>query len=199
MDKPMSKEQRLNEKTYMSPRLQEVLFEGPTPGQSLTKDPDERYPWEGPPKYTSLKDAREQIFLNMLEPENLKNIQQLMLNDLSVNTIAQVILKDGFEKGAWNPDLMLQLLEPTMYMLLAVAERSGIEVEVESDIEPEDEDSTARVASISNGFIKDGGRFQDARVKEVREESVGRKIAQGLKEAPIPKPSLLDRRDKNVR
>ena len=79
------------------------------------------------------------------------------------------------------------------------AVKSGIEVEVESDIEPDDEDSAARVASIANGFIKEGGRFQDARVKEVREESVGRKIAQGLKEAPIPKPSLLDRRDKNVR
>ena len=191
------KQARINEKTYLSPRLQEVLFEGATPGQSLTKDPDERYPWEGPPKYTSLKDAREQIFLNMLEPENLKNIQQLMLNDLSVNTIAQVILKDGFEKGAWNPDLMLQLLEPTMYMLLAVAERSGIEPIVESDIEPEDEESSARVASVSNGFIKEGGRFQDARVREVREESVGREIAKKLKEAPMP--SLLDRRNKDVR
>ena len=191
------KQARIDEKTYLSPRLQEVLFEGPTPGQSLTKDPDERYPWEGPPKYVSLKDAREQIFLNMIEPQNLKNIQQLMLNDLSVNTIAQVILKDGFEKGAWNPDLMLQLLEPTMYMLLAVAERSGIEPIVESDIEPEDEESSARVASVSNGFIKEGGRFQDARVREVREESVGKEIAKKLKEAPMP--SLLDRRNKDVR
>ena len=191
------KQARINEKTYLSPRLQEVLFEGPTPGQSLTKDPDERYPWEGPPKYTSLKDAREQIFLNMIEPQNLKNIQQLMLNDLPINTIAQVILKDGFEKGAWNPDLMLQLLEPTMYMLLAVAERSGIEPIIESDIEPEDEESSARVASVSNGFIKEGGRFQDARVREVREESVGKEIAKQLKEAPMP--SLLDRRNKDVR
>ena len=133
----------------------------------------------------------------MIEPQNLKEIQQLMLNDLSVNTIAQVILKDGFEKGAWNPDMMLQLLEPTMYMLLAVAERSGIEAEVESDIEPEDEESSARVAALSNGFIKEGGRFQDAQVREVREESVGRDIAKKLKEAPMP--SLLDRSNKNVR
>ena len=51
------KQQRINEKTNISPRLQEVLFEGPTPGQSLTKDPDERYPWEGPHKYVSLKDT----------------------------------------------------------------------------------------------------------------------------------------------
>ena len=45
--------------------LQEVLFERSTPGQSLTNAVDQKYPWEQPSEYTSVKDAREKIFLDL--------------------------------------------------------------------------------------------------------------------------------------
>ena len=113
--------------------LKEVLFEAPIAGQSLTNPPDQAYPWEQPPEITSVKEAREKIFLDLLEPQRLKGVQDLMLNDISVNTIAEVVLTEGFRKGKFNPDMMLNLLEPTMFMLMAIAEKSGIEPIVDSD------------------------------------------------------------------
>jgi hypothetical protein len=139
----------------MPENLKDVLFERPIPGQSLTNSPDDRYPWEQPPEYTSVRDAREKIFLDMLEPERLKGIQNLMMNDISVNAIAEVILTEGFRKGKFNPDMMLNLLEPTMYMLMAIGEKSGIEPIVESDgyDDDEDEEDVQNALATRNAMI----------------------------------------------
>ena len=169
--------------------LKEVLFEGPVPGQALTNAPDQAYPWEQPPEMTSVKEAREKIFLDLLEPQRLKGVQDLMLNDISVNAIAEVVLTEGFRKGKFNPDMMLNLLEPTMYMLMAIAEKSGIEPIVDGD-GPDDEDDEGTVQKVieeRNTFMKEGGRFRDARVKTIQPTSVGRDIKERLENLDVEK------------
>jgi len=173
----------------MPENLKDVLFERPIPGQSLTNSPDDRYPWEQPPEYTSVRDAREKIFLDMLEPERLKGILNLMMNEISVNAIAEVILTEGFRKGKFNPDMMLNLLEPTMYMLMAIGEKSGIEPIVESDgyDDDEDEEDVQNALKTRNAMIKEGGRFKDARIKQIQPTSVGTDIQQRLEKLDTKK------------
>ena len=173
----------------MPENLKDVLFERPIPGQSLTNSPDDKYPWEQPPEYTSVRDAREKIFLDMLEPERLKGIQNLMMNEISVNAIAEVILTEGFRKGKFNPDMMLNLLEPTMYMLMAIGEKSGIEPIVESDgyDDDEDEEDVQNALETRNAMIKEGGRFKDARIKQIQPTSVGTDIQQRLEKLDTKK------------
>ena len=43
----------------------------PIPGQSLTNDPDERYPWENPPEFTDFKQALNFITSNLLEEDKM--------------------------------------------------------------------------------------------------------------------------------
>ena len=45
----------------------------------------------------------------------------------SSGRVAQVILYRGMTEGLFNPDLMLLLIEPTMYLLIAIAEEYDIE------------------------------------------------------------------------
>ena len=169
--------------------MQEVMFEKSIPGQSLTNSPENSYAWEKPPQYTSVKEAREAIFLNLLEPKTLKSVQELMITETPVNTIAEVVLTDGFRKGKFNPDMMLNLLEPTMYMLMAIAEKSGIEPIVESDgPDDEDDEGTAqKVIQERNTFMKKGGRFRDARVKTIQPTSVGKDIKERLENLDVEK------------
>jgi hypothetical protein len=169
--------------------MQEVMFEKSIPGQSLTNSPENSYAWEKPPQYTSVKEAREAIFLNLLEPKTLKSVQELMITETPVNTIAEVVLTDGFRKGKFNPDMMLNLLEPTMYMLMAIAEKSGIEPVVESDgPDDEDDEGTAqKVIQERNTFMKEGGRFRDARVKTIQPTSVGKDIKERLENLDVEK------------
>ena len=183
----------------MSENLKNVLFEGPVAGQSLTNSTDDKYPWEQPPEYTSVREAREKIFLDMLEPERLKGIQNLMMNEISVNSIAEVILTEGFRKGKFNPDMMLNLLEPTMYMLMAIGEKSGIETIVDSDgyDDNEDEEDVQNAMQSRNAMIKEGGRFKDARIKTVQPTSVGSDIQSRLEKLDTKKlqESILQKQE----
>ena len=101
-------------------------FSGPIPGQSLTNDPNEKNPWDNPPKYTGIKEATQTIFLDLLQEENLRAVVKLMAGGTPISDIAQMLLVVGYSKGQFNPDLMLLLIEPIMYMLLAIAEKVGV-------------------------------------------------------------------------
>ena len=182
--------------------LQEVLFERSTPGQSLTNSVEQRYPWEQPPEMTSVKQAREKIFLDLLEPNRLRSVIELMSSGVPVNAIAQVALREGFNKGKFNPDMMLNLLEPTMYMLMAIAEKAGIDPTVDSDGDDEiDETNAIDLEKDTKNMIGQGGRFQDAKVKNIQPMSVGKDIkdklenldSAKLKESLLQKPKLQER------
>ena len=182
--------------------LQEVLFEKSIPGQSLTNPVEQRYPWEQPPQMTSVKEAREKIFLNLLEPDKLRSVIELMSTKIPVNTIAQVVLREGFNKGKFNPDMMLNLLEPTMYMLMAIAEKAGIEPVIDAD----DDDDTDEIEAVdleeqSKNMIGEGGRFQDAKVRNIQPMSVGRDIKEQLENLDGAKlrASLLEKREPKER
>tara|TARA_R100000455_G_C6252352_1_gene108818 strand:- start:321 stop:932 length:612 start_codon:yes stop_codon:yes gene_type:complete len=160
---------------------EEHLFERATPGQSLTKDPDSRYPWESPPEMTSVRVASERIFMDLLKDENLETVTNLMAQKTPVADIATLLLTTGFQKGKFNPDLMVSLLEPTMYMLMALAEKAGIdpvisrgdEVVVNDESDPRDKD-------IVRNNIGDGGRFKDAVVRKISSSSVTPNIKEQL-------------------
>ena len=168
---------------------EEHLFEGPTAGQSLTNDPSNPYPWEKAPEITSVKVATEKIFFDLLKEENLTTVATLMSQKTPVADIANLLLTAGFQKGKWNPDMMLSLLEPTMYMLLAIAEKSGIDpvlnrddVDVEIDEEDEvDADIELERVKTQRNRIPEGGRFKDAVVQKINPASVGGDIREQLK------------------
>ena len=118
-----------------------------------------------------------------------------MSTKVPVNTIAQVVLREGFNKGKFNPDMMLNLLEPTMFMLMALAEKAGIEPVVDSDEDDLESEEASELANKSKAFIKEGGRFEDARVKNIQPMSVGKDISDRLEKLDSAKvrASLLQR------
>jgi hypothetical protein len=120
------------------------LFDGPLAGQSLTADPDSKMAWDGPPKYSSVREASEAIFLDILEDDNLKAIVTMLQDGVPVSEITQVLLMTGFSKGQFNPDTLLLLIEPVMYMIMAIGDKFGIEdVKIyrgEEEDDEEDED-----------------------------------------------------------
>jgi hypothetical protein len=102
------------------------LFDGPIPGQSMTASLENKMPWDGPPKYSSVREASEAIFLDLLEDENLKAVTKLMAGGTPITDVTHMLLVAGFSKGQFNPDLMMLLIEPIMYMLMAIADKVGI-------------------------------------------------------------------------
>ena len=103
------------------------MFEGAIAGQSMSASPDSKMPGDGPPQYAGIKEASEAIFLSLLEEENLTSILDLLENDIPVSEITSVLLLTGFSKGQYSPDLLMMLIEPVMYMIMAIADKFGIE------------------------------------------------------------------------
>ena len=118
-------------------------FQGPIPGQSLTNSPDSRQPWESPPVFTNIKEAREAIFLEILKEENLEPIINLLDDGMSVAKVTEMLLFIGYSKGQFNPDLMMLLAEPVMYMLLALCENVGVDPVINTDDGDDIEENTA--------------------------------------------------------
>ena len=124
---------------------QEVLdhlgkFEGPIPGQSLTGNPDEPQAWEQPPEHVTLDGALNGLFEFMTQEDVYPNIVQALGDGMPVTGMTQMILEDGFQKGSWNPDLMMQLIEPTMYMIMSMAEKSGVKYKIDQEDDPDVEE-----------------------------------------------------------
>ena len=98
----------------------------PVPGESLTQDPEAKQPFEKPPVQTNMQEAIEDIFIRMTDEERLDELINLMRSDVPVEDIAQVVLFGGFRAGQYNPDLMLMMLEPVMYILLWIADYADV-------------------------------------------------------------------------
>ena len=163
----------------------------PIPGSSLTNSPDSPYPWEQAPQFVEIQPAIDSLFIELSEPEAFHSLMDLVRNEVPVGDIAQVILTDGFQKGLWNPDLMLLLVEPTMYMIIAFAEKAGIQeyitYEGEQD-EPEDENEQLE------GIEEAIDIAQSRVVSKVKSGALPKDIEEKLEEfTPPEQPSLLEK------
>ena len=102
-------------------------FNAPIPGESLTQDPNQKFPWEQPPEINDVDSAIKEVFINLTERDTLVELLNLLKNGQAVDEIAQIVAYRGMSVGKYNSDLMLLLLEPIMYLLIAIAEEYEIE------------------------------------------------------------------------
>jgi hypothetical protein len=102
-------------------------FNAPTPGESLTRDPEQKFPWERPPEINDVDTAIKEVFVMLTERKSLINLLGLLKDGQPVDEIAQMVAYRGMSVGKYNSDLMLLLLEPIMYLLIAIAEEYEIE------------------------------------------------------------------------
>ena len=179
-------------------------FERPVPGQSLTNDPDTKYPWEQPPKYTDLTSAVIDIVADSYEKETYEMIALTLADGMPVGNLASIILQAGFQEGKWNPDLMMLLIEPTMYILAAIAEQCGIdyllyEGDSYESYDEDDEDMEAlelkALQSIKSN-VATNLKFKDLKPNQITNEAVPEEALEVVEnfEPPQELVSLLERR-----
>lgn len=179
-------------------------FERPVPGQSLTNSPDSKYPWEQPPIYTDLKTAILSIVADSYEKETYRNIVLSIADGIPVGDIASMILIHGFQEGKWNPDLMMLLIEPTIYILASMAEQCGVDYllyrgdtfESYEDNEEEIEKQSLINLKDMNSKMKEELTFKKLRPSKISPKSVPKEAKEIIEDFEPPKEiiSLLERR-----
>jgi len=101
-------------------------FNAPIPGESLTASPDMKKKWESPPRFTDPDDCIENIYLELTNDDSLPELVKVINEGIPLDELAQVILYKGYTEGLWSPDVMLLLIEPTLYLLISIADYADI-------------------------------------------------------------------------
>jgi len=167
----------------------------PVPGESLTSNPDAPWPWENPPRFSSVVEASEFIFGEFTDEDLHPVILDAMDDEIPIMDITRFVLFKGFTDGLWSPDLLLLLIEPTAYILLALGERALIDPiiyheEGEDDVAEEMQTFTNNksLEDLKNYSVEEGipeGALSDTITKKLEQLPKGRSL--------LEKPSLLER------
>jgi len=162
----------------------------PIPGQSLTSNPDEPRPFERPPDFTNFKEALDYIAAELLLEENFMPMVLAMGDGIPVTDLAMQIGYVGFREGKWNPDLMMMLMEPLMYLLMALAEKAGVKYRIDDEDDEDDEDTTS---DQSNQFeqLKKITKEKFPSKSSVSKTALPSDILEKVEELEIPQESLL--------
>ena len=100
---------------------------------------------------------------------------------MSVAKITEMLLFIGFSKGEFNADMMLLLAEPTMYMLLAIAEAVGIDPAINDD--DADDEELEEATAEENEEVK---QFLKIREDELRNPKALENLQDNLARTEIP-------------
>jgi|TARA_R110000822_G_scaffold24946_5_gene75673 hypothetical protein len=166
-------------------------MKAPFPGQSLANDPENPAPYEKAPRFTSVHEATYYLWTEITDPEMYIPVMETLQDGTPVLDVVQTILFGEFQRGAWNPDLMLMLVEPLSYMFIALAERLDIDVVIYSG-EMEDEDAEEELLGV---------KFEESRIEDMKKAAKAGRVPEGtlsnrmkaeLKELP-ELPSLLSK------
>ena len=97
----------------------------------------------------------------------------------------RLLLFTGFTEGKWNPDLLLLLIEPVAYMIMALAERADIEIIIDND----DETNSDEELSIGQNKLKEIQKRN--RVPKLPADVVPAEIQKKIEKLPVPQVSSL--------
>jgi len=158
-------------------------FNAPIPGESLTSPSDMPKAWERPPEYTEQDEAMEQVYMEITNEDNLMPLINMIDEGIPLDQIAQVILYKGYTQGLYNPDLMTLLAEPTIYLLIAIADYADIDDYVLYEGEEDDPDAEIHgddVEPVIMGEDKEEVKVSDEPKKESLGESLLAKVESEL-------------------
>tara|TARA_R100001129_G_C5239641_1_gene225095 strand:+ start:8 stop:646 length:639 start_codon:yes stop_codon:yes gene_type:complete len=174
----------------------------PIAGQSLTSSPEQRRPFEQPPEFVNFKEALDYTVAELLREEVYTNIVVGIGQGIPVADVALEIGYAGFREGKWNPDLMLMLIEPLVYVLMALCEKAGVEYklssdpEIEEEMEEDDDDISILEAQAKN--IAETIETKVGKNKDIPAGAVPTNVMQQIESTPVPESLMARTREPEV-
>jgi hypothetical protein len=180
-----------------------INYTGPVPGQSLTNSPDSKQAWELPPQFVNKREAELYILEELTEKEKFIVITDLISDGMPLDTLTRTYLMAGYSKGLWDVDMMMLLIESVAYILMALAEKVGLDFELyageneeEAEVETEEQkkkmeqsidivkQGIKKIADKPLDTIKGTSRELIKKIEEIPEETIQEAKSLLAKEEP---------------
>jgi hypothetical protein len=125
----------------------------------------------------------EDLFLQLTEDKD-RYVKLLVsfMQKISIADTTQMILYTSWRAGKINTDLMLLLIEPVMYLLIAMAEQAELEPVIydEEDVdEPSQEDADL--------YIEESQKINEMKPEKIRKSSVEPSLLARVEDLPTAK------------
>ena len=155
--------------------LAELIKKGRAiPGQSLVNNPETPYNWEKPAKFANPREALKNISDELLEKEALQAVAFSLADGVSVEDLTSSILFSKFYKGDVNPDTLLTLIQPIMYLVMSIGDEAGVNFNIEAndvnEIDEEDEEEKIKefqsLVASSSKDIKNSKRTEGLNIQK---------------------------------
>lgn len=161
-------------------------FNAPVPGESLTASPETPKSWERPPEYTNQDEAMMAVYMLLTEQSTLRGLIEIISDGIALDELAQVVLYKGYTEGKYTPDMMLMLAEPTIYLLIAIADYAEIKDYVLYKEEDGDPDTVIPGDDITPVDMNGDGIADEPKTKvEPKKDSVSESLLSRIeKELP---------------
>lgn len=170
-------------------------MERATPGESLTGNPDEPKAWEQAPEFTNMREALDYIVDGLMKEDVFLSITDSIRKGIPISDVVQQILYVGFTEGKWNPDMMMLLIEPLMYVIMAFCEKAGV---VFTLYRGEEEDDLADIDNITEQTGDEVKQLKDLTKKAPKISSVPSDILEKVEALEIPQESLMARPEQTL-
>ena len=171
------------------------------PGQSLTNNPNNRYPWESPPKYANPREALTAISTELLDTEKIGFLIDSLAEGMAVTDITTSILFAKFYQGEINPDMMLLLIEPIMYTIMSIGSEAGIEYNIEpNDVnesfdEPDEEFEKTKLSEFNRAIGKVSNESKSKINKNIKSEILPKSLLEKIEDKGPEIRSLLNKQE----
>ena len=162
------------------------------PGEGMSNDPNTPYSFEQAPEFSVHREALEYLFVTITDEEKYTDILIALEQGVPVMELTQVILFKGFTEGKWNPDLMMLLAEPLAFMLMALAERQGIDYVITRDDVEEDAEEERKLSTT--GLEKRLKEKQQAALQG-KTDTLPTEIIERIEEVPIVESLLAEQEE----
>ena len=130
------------------------IFDRPIPGQSLTDEP-KNYPWEHPPQFTDLREARDRIFNNLTEEEAVQQLLTMLSANVPAEAVVRTILFAGFTEGKFSVDTAILLAPVVLMQVVSIAKAAGLEkFSILMDEKPDDNFTKAMLRVSEDTGVK---------------------------------------------
>ena len=111
--------------------------------------------------------------------------------DVPITDVATQMLYVGFREGKWNPDLLMMLVEPVMYVLMALCEKAGVDYKLYGDEEQDDtEEDEVEIRNNKQKNLAAAAKAKIGNITKVPTGALPQDIVADIQSSSIS-PSLL--------